>query len=526
MKYIATILCTLFCATFGYSQKTYAGDIAEIMYKKCSTCHRPGEIGPMALTNYEEVKAWGTTIKYVTSNNIMPPWQPDPNYSHFLDENYLTDEEIQAISSWVDGDMPRGDVAEEPQFPDFPEGSVLGEPDLVITMDEAWLHKGNNKDDYRYFVFSTDFAEDKIIKSIEFRPGNSKIVHHALIFEDRTGQAAANDASTPEYGFNGFGSFTGGGIEETLEEKQYPAYAPGQKPIYYPDGIGDILHAGADLVMQVHYAPWPVNETDQSTMNIFFMDEEETFEREVKNHIMVPLPQVIGEVFYIPANEEKTFHGRYTVPKDVSLINIFPHMHLLGKYWDVWAEKPDGEVINLIKINEWDFSWQGTYHFNRYIHLPAGSVIHAVATYDNTIDNPNNPSNPPQLATWGENTTDEMFYLPIGYVDYLPGDKDIILDETTVSVNDVESASNYLYAIAPNPVNDMAVVGFNLARGQQITFELYDIQGNRIRTIRKSEFYNMGEQFVNFSTKQLSVGLYILKMSGNGFALTQQFVKQ
>ena len=528
MKYFLSILL---CISISYqvnAQVTYANDIAEIIYQKCSTCHRPGEIGPMALTNYDEVKSWGTTIEYVTSNKIMPPWQADPEYNHFLEENYLTDDQIVLISEWVNDGMPRGNVSAEPDFPDFPEGSVLGEPDLVLEMQEEWLHKGNYEDDYRYFVIPTNLTEDRIIKAVEFRPGNSKIVHHALLFEDTTGVAASNDAATPEYGFDGFGSFSGGGIGETLNQKQFPSYVPGQKPIRFPDGVGQVLHAGADIVAQVHYAPWPVDETDKSSINIFFMDEsEELLEREVEGHIMVPFPSVIGELFFIPANSERTFHGTFRTPIDVSLVNISPHMHLLGKDWEVWLEKPDGEIINLIKIPDWDFNWQGTYYFERYIVAPAGTVIHAVASYDNTTNNPNNPSNPPKVVNWGEKTTDEMYYLPIGYVEYQQGDENIFFnDPTIVNINDLKSSTSKIYPLIPNPVDEFTVAGFYLEKGQVLNIAIYDINGKKIRTLRKSEFFNTGENSINFSTKNLTAGLYILQIQGNDLQLNQKFVKQ
>jgi len=526
MKYHFLLLFSFGICYSGLSQITYSADIAEIIYKKCSTCHRSGEIGPMALTSYNEVSSWGETIKYVTSNKIMPPWQADPTYSHFLGENFLTDEEINTISDWVDNGMPQGNEADEPEFPDFPDGSVLGTPDLVLEMEEEWLHEGNFEDDYRYFVFPTDFPDDKIIKAVEFRPGNAKIVHHALIFEDLTGAAAANDAATPEYGFEGFGSFSGGDPVETLSQKQFPGYAPGQKPIRFPDGLGQVLKAGADVAVQIHYAPWPVDETDKSSINFFFMDEEEeSLEREIQGHIMVPTVPVIGELFFIPANTERTFHGRYTVPIDVSLINIAPHMHLLGKDWEVWLEKPDGEIVNLIKIPEWDFNWQGSYSFNRYVVAPAGTIIHAVASYDNTSNNPNNPSNPPQFVSWGERTTDEMYYLPIGFVEYQEGDENIVFNDVAVSVSELELNSSRIYPLRPNPVKDFTIAGFHLEKGESLNISIFDINGRRLRTLRKSEFFNMGEHFINFSTKNLTSGIYFLQIQGNGFQLSQKFIK-
>ena len=514
--------------TLVSAQVTYADDIADIIYQNCATCHRPGEIGPFTLTSYNEVRSWGSMIKFVTSERLMPPWQPEPHYASYLGENFLSDEQIADIAEWVDNGMPRGDESAEPAFPDFPEGSVLGEPDLVLTMEEAWMHEGNNRDDYRYFVFPVDIPEDKVIKTIEFRPGNSRIVHHALIFEDRTGQAAQNDAATPEYGFDGFGSFTNRqdptGI---LNQKQYPGFVPGQKPIFSPDGTGWTLHKDADIVVQVHYAPWPVDEWDQSSFNIFFMDEdEEVFEREIKDHIMVPFQEVINDIFAIPANSVREFHGTYTVPFDVSLINISPHMHLLGQHWEVWMERPDGERVNLVHIPKWDFNWQGAYHFDRYIYAPRGSIINAVASYDNTADNPNNPSSPPRFVTWGEATTDEMYYLPIGFVDYQPGDEDIIFSEGPVlSVDDLQAEQHQLFPITPNPVSDHALAGFRLQKGQVVSIEIVDMQGQKVRTLREGEFFNTGEHYVDFSTRQMSPGVYFIHVQGKDFKLSQRFVK-
>ncbi len=526
MKYLLPTLIIILLSIDVNAQRTFANDIAPIIYEKCATCHRDGEIGPMALTNYEEVQSWGPTIEFVTSSKIMPPWQPDPSYSTFLGENFLTDEEIATISEWVNDDMPRGDANAEPAFPDFPEGSVLGTPDLVLEMEEDWVHEGNFQDDYRYFVFPTNFPDDKVIKAVEFRPGNSKIVHHALLFEDVTGAAREKDDATPEYGFDGFGSFLDGNSTSILTQKQFPGFVPGQKPIRYPDGLGQILQAGADVVVQIHYAPWPITETDRSKMNIFFMDEtEEELERQVQGHIMVPLQEVIGEQFFILANTKKEFHGRYTVPIDVSLVNIAPHMHLLGKHWEVWVETPDGDRINLINVPEWDFNWQGSYSFDRFKVVPAGSVVHAVASYDNTTDNPNNPSNPPQFVTWGEGTQDEMYYLPLGFVTYKEGDEDIVFSETTVSAKDLLVTNNLIYPIQPNPVSAHTVTGFYLEQGQSVNISIYDIQGKKVRTLRENEFFNMGDHFIDFSTRALSGGIYVLQIQGKDFIMTEKFVK-
>lgn len=506
---------------------TYANDIAKIIYKNCSSCHRAGEIGPMSLTNYEEVKDWATTIKSVTQSKYMPPWQPDPIYSRLQAENYLSDIEIADIAAWVDGGMPRGNQADEPAFPEFPDGSVLGTPDLVLEMAEPFLHRGNGQDNYRYFVIPSGLTEDKIVKAVEFRPDNTKIVHHALIFEDVTGVAAAKDDATPEYGFDGFGSFLDGNDDSILSQKQYPGYVPGQKPLLYPDGVGQVLQAGADVVIQLHYAPWSVDEYDQSKINIFFADEQELIEREVETHIMVPFQEVINADFFIPANQKREFHGIWNVSKDVSFMGLSPHMHLLGQHWEVYLEHADGKIENLIRINKWDFNWQGGYSFRKYITAKAGAKIHAIASYDNTASNPNNPSNPPQFVTWGEGTEDEMYYLPLNFVEYQAGDENIVFEDEITSTNSgIVVGGDYIEPLSPNPVDDFTVAKFSLSQGKAIDINILDINGRFIRKIRDQEFFNTGDQFVNFSTKQLNNGIYILNIQGRNLNISQKFVKQ
>ena len=164
-----------------FSQVNYSEDISPIIYNNCTECHRVGGAGPMPFTSYEEVASLGVMIKYVTESGYMPPWHADPDYSNFLGERVLTDSEKQLISDWVDGGMIQGDPSLEAQIPEFVEGSVIGEPDAVLTMEEEYLIEGNNQDDYRVFVFSTNFAEDKYLRSIEIMPGNLAAVLHSFV---------------------------------------------------------------------------------------------------------------------------------------------------------------------------------------------------------------------------------------------------------------------------------------------------------------------------------------------------------
>ncbi|MDB4438144.1 hypothetical protein N9195_00995 [bacterium] len=464
------------------AQVTFSEHISPIIYNNCTVCHREGEIGPFPLTTFEEAADSAESILVSTQERLMPPWPPDRHFSRFVGERGLTEEQHQLIADWVAAGAPQGDPSLEATIPAFPEGSLLGEPDLVLKMSEAFPIRGNNRDEYRVFVLPTGLTEDKDIVALEFRPGNPSIVHHALFAMDSSGEARRLDNEDQRPGYESFGGF-GVPLRQGLS---LGGWVPGATPRFYPAATGVRLPANSDLLLQVHYAPWPVTETDQSTVNLFFADKP--VERQVKNRLMLPsdlvdengdyflippalapfsgaligsgIQTLLGESvtpaqiqalsrnetadtvfgdqlggtvagfldFDIPAGTTRRFRAIWKVKDDISLLNVWPHMHYLGRDWEITLERPDGSTENLIRINDWDFNWQGSYTFTKYIKVPAGSVIHASALYDNTSQNPFNPSFPPVDVGWGEKTEDEMFFLPFTYVDYQPGDELISLE--------------------------------------------------------------------------------------------------
>jgi len=469
----------------GQDAVTYTKDISLIIYKNCTVCHRAGEIGPFPLTNFEEVRDEAFTILSVTRKGYMPPWMPDREFSKFkfLGERGLTDQEVETIAQWVEAGMPEGDPAIEAPLPKFAKGSALGNPDLTLRAGEPYKIKGSNEDEYRVFVLPTGLSEDRDLVGVEFRPGNRAILHHALLAFDTTGQARESDASDPLVGYEVFGGF---GIPVS-PQAQLPGYTPGAVPLRLPKGVGIKLPAGADILMQTHYAPWPVRASDQSGVNLFFA--EEPVERYLKTRQLMPFDlveedtlqppelnllerlEVVRELvdefgqngfggagnsgdvaerlgdgfggrlegwslFKLPPDEVSRFHGIWKVEEDISLISIYPHMHLLGKGWEIYAIDPEGNRENLLKIDSWDFNWQGDYPLPNYLKIDKGSIIHAIATYDNTAANPLNPRMPPQASGWGGKTTDEMYLLGFNYVDYREGDENTSLDHLDSKVSE------------------------------------------------------------------------------------------
>jgi hypothetical protein len=369
-------------------------DIAPILQSQCMTCHRDGEVAPFPLTNYDQVKRHAKQIAKVTASRFMPPWKPTENFGHFMDERRLTAAQIQLLAVWAAAGNPEGNPADLPPNPKFPEGWRLGEPDLVLQMPEEFDIPAEGRDVFRNFVIPTGVLDDKLIAAAEFRPGNRRVVHHALFFLDNQGRAKKLDEKDPAPGYASFGGigFTpSGGVG---------GWSPGATPRFLPDGLGRYMPRGSDLVLQVHYHPTGKPEHDRSTIALYFVKQPKNAAAAIS---------IINRGFYLPpgdTNHQVT--GSYTLPQDVTMVGVIPHMHLLGREMRVTATLPDGSVRPLVWVKDWSFNWQDQYLFAETFKLPAGTRLELVAHYDNSAANVSNPSSPPKPVHWGEQTTDEM----------------------------------------------------------------------------------------------------------------------
>jgi hypothetical protein len=375
---------------------SYTRDIAPLLQANCVACHREGEVAPFPLLTYADAARRARQIVRVTQSRFMPPWRPEPDFGHFLNERRLTERELALFEEWAEGGVPEGDSADLPPPPRFTEGWQLGEPDLVFKMPEPFEVPADGRDVFRNFVIPLDLDEDKLVAVAEFRPGNRRVVHHSIFYLDNTGVARRKDAADPG---PGYGSFGGPGF---LPSGSIGGWAPGQMPQRLRDGMGRQLRKGSDLVVQIHYHPSGKVETDQSMVGIHFV-------KQGSRKIVVPIT-IVDRGLYIPAGvPNQPMSGGYKLPTDVTLIGVIPHMHLLGREMKVTATLPDGTREPLIWIKDWNFNWQDQYHLAHPAHYPKGTRLDVEAVYDNSDGNPLNPNSPPKEVTWGEQTTDEMF---------------------------------------------------------------------------------------------------------------------
>lgn len=374
---------------------TFNRDIAPILFAKCATCHRPGEVAPFPLLTFADAQRRAKQIATVTHRRLMPPWKAQPGHGEFLDERRLDDAQIERIARWAEAEAPEGNPADLPRTPKFPTGWQLGQPDLVVRMPKPYQLAAEGPDELRNFVIPIPLNEDRMVGAVEFRPGNRRVVHHALCYLDVHGAARKLDELDP---LPGYASFGGPGFFPT---GSLGGWAPGTVPRFLPAGVGRHLKRGSDLVMQLHYHRSGKPETDQPEAGIYFVRQ--------------PATRYIGGLtlenweFTIPAHHARYgVSADYTLPVAVTFVAAAPHMHLLGRELKVTAHLPDGGLRPLIWVKDWDFNWQDNYVYRQPFTLPKGTQLRLEAWFDNSTNNPANPSQPPQPVTYGEQTTTEM----------------------------------------------------------------------------------------------------------------------
>jgi hypothetical protein len=369
---------------------TWTRDVAPIVYRQCTACHRPGGVAPFALLTYAEVSKRAALIAKVTATRYMPPWLPSE--PHFQDERRLSAAEIATIGRWAASGAPEGNPADAPAPPRFADGWQLGKPDLEVEMRASFDVPAEGPDLYQCFAVPSGSAKERWVRALDIRPGNPKSVHHVLLFQDTTGTARKRDTGSgyPCFGTPGF-----------LPARGLGGWTPGAIPSEAPKGIPALLHARADLVLQVHYHPTGKPETDRTRVALYFTDQPP-----VRRLMDIPLGSTRID---IPAGEPSyRVTDRFTTPVDIEVLAVTPHAHYLCKEMLGVAILPNGQRRTLLHIPEWNFNWQQQYTFPTPVRLPAGTRVEMLYVYDNSEANPRNPYSPPRRVGWGPGTTDEM----------------------------------------------------------------------------------------------------------------------
>jgi peroxiredoxin/mono/diheme cytochrome c family protein len=378
---------------------TYSNQIARIFNGHCVSCHRPGQIGPFALTSYEDASGWAEMIAEVVDQQRMPPWHADPNHGKFSNDARLTDDEKQLIARWVAAGAPKGNPNDLPEPPKLTEGWMIPEPDQIVSMPKPFTVKAEGTVDYQNFIVDPGWEEDKWVTAMEPRPGNPAVVHHIVMYiAPPRGVSKYFSADLPKTQLDWFASFS-----------------PGFRQPVLPEGTARFIPAHSKLIFQMHYTPNGTEQTDLSSVGIMFADP-----KTVKREIAV---QHSGEHdFVIPPHAgNHEVRSSYTFVHDSILWSVSPHMHLRGKDFMYRLVYPDGKEETILKVPQYDFGWQTTYKLAEPKRVPKGAKLNCVAHFDNSENNLNNPD-PTKEVRFGPQTWEEMCY---GWFEICLADQDL-----------------------------------------------------------------------------------------------------
>ncbi|WP_437624153.1 hypothetical protein [Sorangium sp. So ce1151] len=422
---------------------TFHKDVAPILQKRCQGCHSPGEIAPFSLTSYADVKQVSQLVVTATEDRSMPPWgavETDECAPRFpwKDDSRLSDAELATLRAWHEAGAPEGDPADAPAGAEAPTRNGLEGVSATIEPAKPYV-TGGDDDQFRCFVMDPKLTEDTFVNGMNVLPGNSKVVHHVVVFTDPT--AESDTLADADGGYECFGS---SGVQQT---QVLGVWVPGGRPTEFPPNAGFLVRAGSRLVMQVHYHPAGAEaEPDATRIQLRFLPEPPeyrvvfmafgNFPSQFPNGDgLQPGPNDRdGVEFFVPAGvKDHTETMKIKIPEEfmgeplvdgMKLYSAMTHMHYVGTDMLVDVERPSPQGSDpakecVVQTPKWDFNWQQTYALDAPIEelpvLKTGDMMTLRCRYDNTLDNPfvkrallEEHLNAPRDIVFGESSLDEM----------------------------------------------------------------------------------------------------------------------
>jgi mono/diheme cytochrome c family protein len=412
---------------------TFTKDVAPILYKNCTVCHRPSGIGPFSLLDYDSAKANLDDIHDAVQAGVMPPWHATGPHGVFSNDRRLSDADKETILRWIATGAKPGDPKDQPPKPVYSSAWTIGTPDAVVAMPEDFTVPAAGTVEYQYFQVPTNFTEDKWVQAIEIMPGAREVVHHVLVFAAQP--MPANPPAPPPAAAPGAAPSPRPAPlfirqrdqnfmpDEARTDTLHPpprnmgsligTETPGNNVMVFPKGAALRIRAGTVITFQMHYTAHGHEMKDRTKIGFKFADgppDEEIFASHFFNGGL-NLPAGVKDV-QVPAD--------LGFGQPIRIWGMMPHTHLRGTRWQYTLVKPDSSTEVILDVPHYDFNWQTYYMFAKPLDIAAGSKIHAVAWYDNSASNKNNPD-PTKDVKWGDQTWEEMQYT--GFLYSIPGRK-------------------------------------------------------------------------------------------------------
>jgi hypothetical protein len=401
-------------ASPAFADTTFNRDVLPIFQQKCQACHRPGEIGPMSLMDYQATRPWARAIKAAVSTKKMPPWFADPRYGHFLNDKRLTEKESATIVAWVDEGAMEGDPTHKPAPVTFREGWNI-RPDLVFQLPKPLKIPAKGTVEYTYVTVSAPFKEDTWVSAGEIRPSDRTHVHHVIAMVRPKGSKWMRQAQlgaepwAPGPTRQADMARENAGDTSVLQSEFLVGYVPGMEAQRFDiDESAKLIPAGADLVLEVHYTTNGTAGEDQTKVGIELAPAP-------PKRLFMSVGAAQPGLLIKPGDPNAEAKAMVKFGQPVDLVYFQPHMHLRGKDMTIEAKYPDGKRETLLSVPRYDFNWQIVYYQKTPLKLPKGTELHLTAHWDNSPANRWNPD-PTATVRWGDQSWQEMMSAPMAVI--------------------------------------------------------------------------------------------------------------
>lgn len=416
MRLITFIITFVCLSNFAAAQTIYYyPTVNKIVQTHCTSCHQKGMNTPFVFDSYESFATRIPTILKVIKENIMPPFPADTAYVKYHNQNVLTVKEKQLLQTWATTGMKKGKTPSRLKKSIYKTSNTFYDMELPLLAENQIPNTEN--DIYTYAVMDWYFKNPIDIIDYKF---NVKVpyLHHSEIlslkldpFINKTDSASVEFSNSYE-------------SKKFTLDRYLLGWFPGSSFGTFPNGTKLTLDSAKKFLMILHYIPTSKKFTDSSTLQIRVAKDKNL--RNIKEfavHGTSKYLNATNHAVFIPADSIKSFYFTELVKNDLSVFAVNGHAHHLCQNMKAYAVTPNNDTIPLLKINKWKFDWQLSYRFSKYLKIPKNSIIHFMATFDNTINNIENPNNPPKDVYASFMAADEMMELFLEYVDYINGDE-------------------------------------------------------------------------------------------------------
>ena len=452
----------------GAEPPTYNQDVGSILLDNCASCHRPNQVAPMSLLNYQEVRPWARAIKVKVQAREMPPWFADPRFGEFLNDTSMTNDDIATVVAWVDAGAPEGDgvAPDPPQFSDAGWSHPSGlDPDFIFELPVEWHIEADAETPNINLYTPLPFDDPMWVTLTEVHPGNRTVTHHittqlrnippgmkvgtgpawpggpttdyALVPDpdaDETAYAARREEAerfargeSAGVGSAGFGLYVPGKGPELLGEGQVQAIrgdlfshlkwnlhyqATGRPETARPAVAAWTASEPEDVRLERHLLLVKEYLSEGKTLVAPELSPEEARKQALGFEVNQNLNPLLDPIPPHAANWTVTGIGAFQ--NDSMLQDLWFHAHTRGKDFTAILTFPDGREEIMLRVPNYSFDWHYRYYLSEPRFVPAGSTIKVIGRYDNSRANRVNPA--PHLPTyWSEQSWDDMFQMSAGY---------------------------------------------------------------------------------------------------------------